>query len=469
MADEPEVIHRTWINSDRFVPATFVTPVRRFMNLGAASGVLMLLAAITALVWANSSAHDVYESLLHTEFIVEFGAFGIEETLGHLINDGLMALFFFFVGLEIKRELVLGELRNPKDAALPVLAAVGGMIVPALIYVAFTAGNPEALRGWAVPIATDIAFALAILSLLGRRVPPAAKLFLLALAIVDDLGGILVIALFFTSDLDLVAIGLAAAGLIIVWFLTRVGVRSEVIYIPLGFLIWYFFLQSGVHATLAGVALGFLTPARPMYAVREFDARARRILDRFPGAAESHSDRERADHEALLMAQVSREAVAPLNRWEHALAPWVSFLVVPLFALANAGVRFEGAITDRLFSNVAFGVGFGLVFGKIVGITSFSWLAVRLRISRLPVGVDWRHMLGVAATAGIGFTVALFITALAYSDPILTDQAKVGIFTGSLVAGVIGVSVFRWGGRRTVDQAEPGRDDPGAREKARLP
>jgi NhaA family Na+:H+ antiporter len=450
MAEEDELIHRTWVDSNRFVPATFVKPVRRFMDLEAASGVLMLIAAVAAVIWANSAAHELYESILHTEFLLEFGPFELEESLGHLISDGLMAVFFFVVGLEIKRELVLGELRNPRDAALPVLAAVGGMVTPALIYVAFTAANPDALSGWAVPVATDIAFALGVLSLLGRRVPPAAKLFLLALAIADDLGGILVIALFFTREIDAVAIGLAFSGLALVWLLTRVGVRSEVIYIPLGLLIWYFFLESGVHATLAGVALGFLTPARPMYGVGEFDDRVRKVLDRFPDSTESYDDREIADHEALLLAQVSRESVAPLNRWEHALAPWVSFLVVPLFALANAGVRFEGSILDRLFSNVALGVGIGLVVGKVIGIMTFSWLAVRFGLSRLPVGVTWRHMLGVSATAGIGFTVALFITALAFTDQVLTDDAKVGIFAGSIVAGLLGVVVFRWSGTRRV-------------------
>ena len=449
MPDEQEPIHRTWVDSNRFVPKTFVSPVRRFMGYEAASGVLMLLAAVAALVWANSAAHEAYDRVLHTDFLFELGPFSIEQSLAHLVNDGLMAVFFFVVGLEIKRELVLGELRNPRDATLPVLAAVGCMIAPALIYVALAAGDPAALRGWAVPVATDIAFALGVLSLLGRRVPPAAKLFLLALAIVDDLGGILVIALFFTSDLDLAAMSLAAAGLFLVWFFTRVGIRSEVLYIPLGFLVWYFFLQSGVHATLAGVALGFLTPARPMYGAREFETRAERIIARYPHSTDSHQDRDRADHEALLMAQVSREAVAPLSRWQYALTPWVSFLVVPLFALTNAGVRFDGSIVDQLRSEVGMGVAVGLVVGKTVGISLFVWLAVRLGLSRLPAGTGWLHMIGVAITAGIGFTVALFITSLAFTDPALTDAAKVGIFAGSIVAGLLGSAVLIAADRRS--------------------
>jgi NhaA family Na+:H+ antiporter len=463
--DEQEPIHRTWINSDRFVPTTFVSPVRRFMELEAASGVLMLIAAVIAVIWANSGAHEVYESLLHDEFFLDLGPFHIEASLGHLINEGLMAVFFFVVGLEIKRELVLGELRNPKDAALPVLAAVGGMVAPALIYVLFAAGDPEAMRGWAVPMATDIAFALGVLSLMGRRVPTAAKLFLLALAIVDDLGGILVIAVFYTSELNGTAMAMAVASLIVVWLITRMGIRSEVIYIPLGFLVWFFFLESGIHATLAGVALGFLTPARPMYGAKEFDTRAKRILGQYPARAESHADRERADYEALMLVTVAREAVAPLSRWQHALTPWVSFLIVPLFALANAGVRIEGSILDRLSSRVALGVGFGLVVGKIIGITSFSWLAIRSGLSRLPAGTNWRQMVGVAATAGIGFTVALFITALAYTAPAYADDAKVGIFAGSIVAGLLGMTIFFWRGGST--QPTSPREDGATGEPAR--
>ena len=447
-----ERLHKTWMHSDRFVPTTFVAPVRRFMDLEAASGILMLIAAIAAVIWANSGGYELYDELFHTHFEVSFGGFHLDETLGHLINDGLMAIFFFVVGLEIKRELVLGELRNPRDAALPLVAAVGGMVVPALIYVAFNGADPEALRGWAVPMATDIAFALGVLSLLGKRVPAAAKLFLLALAIVDDLGGILVIAIFFTEDLDVGYMIAAAIGLFVVWLFTKVGIRSEVIYIPLGFAIWYFFLESGVHATLAGVALGFLTPARPMYGVREFDSKARAILNTYPASAETLSEREHADHEALMMSEISRESVAPLNRWEHALAPWVSFLIVPVFALANAGVRFEGSIVDSLLSNVALGVAVGLVVGKTVGVSVFAWVAVRLGWAKLPASARWRHMVGTAAVSGIGFTVALFITELAFVDPVLADQSKVGIFAGSIVAGLLGVAFLLTGKPVTDDE-----------------
>jgi NhaA family Na+:H+ antiporter len=440
--EREERLHHTWIHSDRFVPQRFVAPVRRFMDLEAASGIVMLLAAVAAIVWANSAFHGGYEAFLETPVSLDVGGFRIDEPLEAVINDGLMAIFFFVVGLEIKRELVLGELRDPRAAALPVLAAVGGMLVPALIFAAFNAGNPEAIRGWAVPMATDIAFSVGVLSLLGRRVPAGAKLFLLALAIADDLGGILVIAIFFTDDLNFGSLALGLAGLALVWVATKAGIRSEVVYVPIALAVWFFFLESGVHATVAGVALGFLTPARPMYGVREFDSKARRILDTYPPVADTAEQREHADHEAILLSEISRESVAPLNRWEHLLTPWVSFLIVPVFALANAGVRFEGSILDALTSRVALGVGLGLVVGKTFGIGLFTWLAVRFRLGRLPAGATWRHMLATAATAGIGFTVALFITALAFTNPALTDDAKVGIFAGSIVAGLIGTSIF---------------------------
>lgn len=440
---EPEErLHHTWIHSDRFIPQRFVRPVRRFMDYEAASGVIMLVAAVAAIIWANSAYYETYDAFLHTNFTLELGGFHLEESVEHLINDGLMAIFFFVVGLEIKRELVLGELRDPRAAALPLFAAIGGMVVPALIFVAFNTGDPEALRGWAVPMATDIAFSLGVLSLLGRRVPAGAKLFLLALAIVDDIGGILVIAVFFTDDLSFGYLGLGLGGLALIWISTKVGIRSEVLYIPVALAVWYFFLESGVHATIAGVLLGFLTPARPMYGVREFDSKARRILDAYPPVADTPEQREHADHEATLLSFISRESVAPLNRWEHALTPWVSFVIVPVFALANAGVRFEGSIVTALVSPVALGVGLGLVVGKTFGIGLFTWLAVRLRLGRFPAGATWGHMLGTAATAGIGFTVALFITALAFTDPVLTADAKVGIFAGSIVAGIIGAALF---------------------------
>jgi NhaA family Na+:H+ antiporter len=420
-------------------------PIQDFMRIEAAAGLIMLIAAVVAIVWANATFGESYFRFLETEVAFELGSFHLELHFGHLINDGFMAIFFFVVGLEIKREMVLGELRDRKAAMLPLMAALGGMVFPALIYLAFNLGDPAALRGWGVPMATDIAFSVGVLSLMGKRVPSAAKLFLLALAIVDDLGGILVIAVFYTEELNLLYLGGGLALLVLVWLASRAGIRSYVFYVPVAVAIWYLFLQSGVHATLAGVALGFLTPARPMYSVGEFDRKARLILDTYPAVAETPEDREHADHEALLLAEITREAVAPLARNEHRLAWWSSFAVIPVFALANAGVRFEGSIIDALLSPVALGVGLGLVVGKTVGISLFSWLAVRLGLARLPKDTTWRQVVGVAATAGIGFTVALFITALAYTDLVLADDAKVGIFAGSITAGLIGAAILLTG------------------------
>src|SRR5690554_1013284 len=435
--------HQTWANSNRFVPRVFVQPFKRFTQIEAASGVVLLVAAAVAMVWANSPLADSYFHLLE-EWVVElqFGPIRLEESFGHMVNDGLMAIFFFVVGLEIKRELVLGELRDPRVAALPVMAAVGGMVVPALIYVALAGGTPGAETGWGIPMATDIAFAVGVLSLLGRKVPTSGKLFILALAIADDIGAILVIAIFYTSDLRFAWLVAALAGLAVVTVAQRVGIRSLAFYWPVAIAIWFALLESGVHATLAGVALGLLTPARPMYSPQELDRKARQILDMYP-MGDTVEDLQHAEHEAMLLTEISRESASPLTRLEHKMLPWSSFAVIPLFALANAGVSFAGTdVADLITHPVSLGVGLGLLFGKPIGITLFTWLAVRLRIGRMPVGTRWPHIIGLGFAAGIGFTVALFVTALAFDDPRLGDIAKVGIFAGSIIAAILGAVIL---------------------------
>lgn len=293
-------------------------------------------------------------------------------------------------------------------------------------------------------MATDIAFAIGVVSLLGTKVPSGAKLFLLAVAIADDIGAIAVIALFYTDELNGGYLAAAIAGLVVMWIAARINIRALWFYVPLALVIWFFTLESGVHATLAGVAIGFLTPARPHYTPEEMDSRARAILDQYPTEVASHHDQEHVDHEALLLADIARESVSPLNRAEHYLVGWSSFLIVPLFALANAGVDFRDvSIGDALTSSVALGVSLGLVLGKLIGISGFTFAAVRLGLGRLPPGTSWGHVVGLASIAGIGFTVSLFVTSLAFSSPGLTDFAKVGIFAGSLVAGVIGVLILR--------------------------
>ena len=436
--------HRTWATSERFVPKTFIRPFVRFSQIEASSGMVLLLAAVAALIWANSPWSETYFSLLEEHVTIELFAFHLDESVLHLINDGLMAVFFFVVGLEIKRELVLGDLRDPKAAALPVMAALGGMIFPAAIYIAFNSGaGGEAIRGWGIPMATDIAFAVGVLALLGTKIPSGAKLFLLALAIADDLGAIAVIAVFYTEDLDAGYLAMAVGGLVVAALARRSGVRALKFYIPLGFVIWFFTLESGVHATLAGVALGFLTPAKPMYDATEFDRRARVILDEYPDEPDNPRAREHADYEALLLSEIATEAVSPLSRIEDRLQSWSSFLVVPLFALANAGVDFRGSdIGEALTSSVAVGVALGLVIGKLVGISLFTLVAVRFGMGRLPAGVGWAHVIGLALVAGIGFTVSLFVAGLAFNDAQTIDLAKVGIFVGSLVAGALGAVVL---------------------------
>lgn len=432
--------HQTWATSERFVPRRFVRPFVRFSRIEAASGIVLLAAAVAALIWANSRWSDIYFMILDTQLIISFGPFHLDESVLELINDGLMAIFFFVVGLEIKRQVVLGDLRDPKTAALPVIAALGGVILPAAIYLLINldAGS-AAIRGWGIPMATDIAFAIGVVALLGSRVPSGAKLFLLTLAIVDDIVAITVIAIFYTADLDLRYLALAIGGLVLARVANLVRIRSLAFYIPLGVMVWFLTLESGVHATLAGVALGFLTPARPMYPAAEFDRGARAILDTFPNEPDTPEAREHADHEALLLREISAEAVSPLSRLEHRLQIWSSFVVIPLFALANAGVDFRGVdIVAALTSSVALGVAVGLVVGKTVGITLFTFIAVRTGLGRLPAGAGWTHTLGLAMVGGIGFTVALFVASLAFEDQSLNDLAKVGIFAGSLVAGVLG-------------------------------
>jgi len=442
-------VHRTWLHSQRFIPRRFIRPALRFTQVEASSGIVLLVAAVIAVIWANSTFGDTYEELWETVFKIELGSFHLEETLRDLVNDGLMAIFFLVVGLEIKRELVVGELRDPKAAALPVFAALGGMVVPALLYLAFVAGEGgEATRGWGIPMATDIAFSIGVVALLGSRVPVGAKLFLLALAIVDDIGAIAVIAVFYTDDLSFPWLAAAITTLVIMWAAQKGGIRAWAFYWPMGIVAWFFLLESGVHATLAGVALGLMTPARPMYSDEEYHRKATYVLDTYSPEPESPHGRDRIDHEARQLASIANESIAPLNRLEYLLHPWSSFLIVPLFALANAGVRFGGVdIVDALTSPVALGVAIGLLVGKIVGISAFTALAVRLGLGRLPRHATWTHMFGLAALAGIGFTVSLFVTGLAFNDPVLTDLAKIGIFAGSGIAGLIGYLLLRFTGQ----------------------
>jgi NhaA family Na+:H+ antiporter len=358
-----------------------------------------------------------------------------------------MAFFFFLVALEIKRELVSGELRDPRAAALPMIAAVGGMVVPALVYTTLNGGGPGS-HGWGIPMATDIAFAVAVVTAAGPRVPAGARLFLLTLAIVDDLGAILVIAVFYTAGLALAWLILAAAAVVAAAVLTGIHVRWQVPYVVLALVCWFALHESGVHATIAGVVFGFVTPTWSFYDPYHFAKRARPLVDSVEAC---FTDRRVTDTEYAViqtslrdLGRLAHETDPPLERMEHLLTPWVSLLVIPLFALANSGLTVSAdAFTNLAQDDVALGVVLGLVVGKTVGVFGATWLATRMGIAPLPKGTTWQHLLGIAVTAGVGFTVALFVSDLAFTEPELGNSAKLGILIGSALAGVLGFLILR--------------------------
>ena len=386
-----------------------------------------------ALLWANSPWKDSYSSFLNAEVVFDAGPVGFHMTVQEFVNDALMALFFFVAGLEIKRELVKGELRDRKAAALPIIAALGGMVVPALIYYLFNAGTPAA-HGWGIPMATDIAFAVGIVSLLGKRVPVALKLFLLTLAVADDLGAIGVIAIFYSQSVRFAWLGGAVALLVLVWWMRRRRIWFGPLYFAVALVVWYCMLKSGVHATVAGVAMGFLTPTDALRP--DLDAEA--IADRL----ENREELSAADvqHASFLI----KESVPVGERLVDRLLPWTSYVIIPIFALCNAGILLTGgALRQAAGSSVTWGVAVGLVVGKTVGVFGAALLAIRIGVARRPRGATNLHMVGISMAAGIGFTVALFVTGLAFDEPVYADQAKVGILAASLVAAVLSAIVLR--------------------------
>jgi NhaA family Na+:H+ antiporter len=412
-----------------------VAPLQRFLHVEAAGGVVLLAASAAALALANSPWADAFLGVWKTPVTFAFGAFEMSHSLKHWVSDGAMSIFFFVVGLEVKRELVLGELRDPRRAALPIAAALGGMLVPAGLYLALQAGLPTA-RGWGIPIATDIAFVVGCMAVLGARVPIGLRVLLLSLAIADDIGAVLVIALGYTEQIDLaaLALGLGACGAIA--GLERLGVRSLLVYTLLGVSVWLAFHESGIHATLAGVILGLLTPARPYLSEGRVAGALARASELFRGGGWRAVTGRPARVDAL--ARAARETLPPVEYLEARLHPWVGFLIVPLFALANAGVPLSAA---GLADPVAGAVALGLVAGKPLGILLVSFLAVRLGVARLPEGVSWAAVAGAGCLAGIGFTMALFIAGLALEAPAL-DAAKVGILGGSAVSAVLGLAIL---------------------------
>jgi NhaA family Na+:H+ antiporter len=422
-----------------------VRPFQEFADKESSGGLLLIAAAIVALVWVNSPWGNSYAELWGTKLSVGLGNLSLEKDLTHWINDGLMAVFFLLVGLEIKREILVGELSSPRRAALPIAAAIGGAGLPALIFVAINFGA-EGISGWGIPMATDIAFALGVLALLGERAPLGLKIFLTALAIVDDIVAVMIIALFYTSDISWGALIVGGAFLIALIAANLAGVGKPVVYGLLGIGLWLAFLQSGVHATIAGILLAMTVPASSFINTGEFLRRSRGLLDRFEQAGErGDSVLSSEERQGILHAlnSANEEVEPPLQEMEHALHPWVVFAIMPLFALANAGVVLGENVAATLLNPVSLGIIAGLILGKQLGISLFAWLAVKSGISEMPQGVTWLHIYGAGWLAGIGFTMSLFISDLAFMNSPLLDVAKLGILAASLVAGIGGWIILR--------------------------
>jgi NhaA family Na+:H+ antiporter len=442
-----------WARSDRAIPRTVVRPLQRFLATSTSSGYLLLIALAVALAWANSPWSDAYERLWTTPLVLRLGETEIGTDLRFWIGEGLMTVFFLLVGMEIKREVTSGELRRPRAVALPAIAAVGGMVVPALIYLAVVGGGPVA-RGWGIPMATDIALALGALTLASRFVPPALKPLLLTLAIVDDIGAILVVTLFYAGDGETIAVAWAALLIGAVILARRVHVRSLSVYLILGAGLWFAFLRAGIQPTIAGVVLGLLTPADPFQRPVAVSAEAKRIAD------ETADDPQPADVDAPLwleLADLAREAVSPIARLERSLLVWSSFVVVPAFTLANAGVRLSpSTVFAGAGAAVAVGIVLARLVGKPLGVVVATRLAISARVSDLPAETGFDSILGLGVTAGIGFTVSLFIADLAFADrPDLLDAAKVGIMAAAVLAGAASWLTFRALGRRQPPRGVP--------------
>ncbi|PZW26685.1 sodium/proton antiporter (NhaA family) [Thermosporothrix hazakensis] len=421
-------------------------PFQAFFDAEVTGGVILLCCTALALIWVNSPFGPLYDALWQTHVMLGIGPFALDEALHFWINDGLMTLFFFQVGLEIKREVLVGELSSLRKSALPVIAALGGMIFPALIFLVFNF-NTSAHSGWGISMATDIAFALGALALLGSRIPVGLKVFLAAFAIADDLGAVLVIALFYNTGIDLLALGLAALFLMSLITANMLGIRWRFVYLGLGVCLWLALLRSGIHATLSGVLLAMTIPARAFIDGHDFVRTGRELLDEFescdPGQVGlAMSDEQQAATQALEV--VCEKIQAPLQRLERGLHPWVNFLIMPLFALSNAGIHLEGNVLSNIVSPVCLGVVLGLVCGKQIGITLFSWLVVKLGVSELPERVSWRHIYGASWLGGIGFTMSLFVSDLAFGagQEVHIAEAKLGILIAALLSGAVGCAIL---------------------------
>lgn len=419
-----------------------VTPLEEFIHKETTSGFLLMGCALLALIAANTALAETYQHFIHTKIGFNFGGWSIEKTLHHWVNDGLMALFFFVVGLELKREILVGELAEPKQAILPILAAIGGMVIPALIYFSINAGT-DGVRGWGIPMATDIAFAIGALVLLASRIPKALITFLVALAIVDDLGAVIVIALFYTEQIVIEMLGIGCLLFAVLIFFNVAGIRKPLPYFLIGVLLWLALLKSGVHATLAGVLTALAIPARPKYDPSLFSQHVKELIALFdksyrPGESIMKNEQQKAIVQTLEHGVHAVET--PLQRLEHSMHMPVAFLIIPFFAFINAGIPIDFASLGQTLAHpVALGVIAGLVLGKFIGVAGVSWVALKMGICRLPEGTTFAQIAGVALLSGIGFTMSIFVAELGFSgQPENLLMAKTGVLVGSLVAGVAG-------------------------------
>ena len=421
-----------------------IAPVSRFIHLEYTSGIVLLLSVIVAIIWANSAFADSYQHLWHLHLSVGFDKYLFDQPLHIWINDGLMAVFFFVIGLELKREFMDGELSTLKKASLPMAAALGGMIVPALLYFSINKGT-TAEHGWGIPMATDIAFALALLSMAGKHIPTSVKVFLSALAVADDLGAVLVIAFFYTSDLNFLPLGIAGIFLLLMLGGNYIGIRNPIVYLALGAVVWMGFLFSGVHATIAGVLTAFTIPAATKINELVYSKKIKKLVTEFDNEIPSNSTLTTPEQHQTIqhIKDLSVEAETPLQKIEYGLHPWVAFLIMPLFALANSGMIIGADFFTAILNPVSMGVTIGLIAGKFIGILLFTWLMIKFKIAKLPAQSNWSHIVGVALLAGVGFTMSLFISNLAFTDAIMINQAKYGILLASIIAGVLGLLALK--------------------------
>jgi len=421
-------------------------PVNRFIHQEFTGGIILFVSVLLAIVWANSPWQESYHNLWDTKFAVSFAGKELDQPLHVWINDGLMAIFFFVIGLELKREFMAGELSSMKKASLPMMAALGGMLVPAIIYYSINKGLPSE-NGWGIPMATDIAFALGLLSLAGKHIPVSVKVFLSALAVADDLGAVLIIAFFYTAQIAVAPLVISGILLLLLGAGNFLGIRNTLFYLIVGIAIWGGFLFSGVHATIAGVLVAFMIPARTKIDENEYLDKINKHSEEFKLSIPQNGSLITTEQHQTIekIKQLCLDAETPLQKIEYALHPWVAFIIMPLFALANAGMHIGSDFFSSLMNPVSMGVAAGLLIGKFIGVLTFTWLMIHFKLAELPNQGTWKHISGIAMLAGVGFTMSLFVTGLAFNDEIMIDHSKYGILLASIIAGIAGIVILRKG------------------------